>query len=284
MRFTKTRAGSVSAAIAAAVAASLTIGPSQSQAAGNAITVPPVPVIVANPVANPAQVAGTVKVSNLPATQAVAGTVNVGNLPATQSVSGTVAVSNLPDVQKVEVTNLPTVGGTTGPVEVSNFPATQQVAGTVSIDNLPATQQVEGTVSVGNLPAVQQVTGTVNENEASGGLYMQYVTGTGPGFVTVELPSRNAVVKAQMSVWIIVEPGDVPFAFLYLQGSAGDDGYYQTYVPMSLSTSVGSLDIYSGEFPQPLYMAIGYGGRLFVQTTKGGQVTANIAMNGVYVD
>jgi hypothetical protein len=72
---------------------------------------PPSNVIVTNTSANPvpvtvqgtADVAGTVNVSNLPATQAVSGTVNIGNLPAVQAVSisqGTAVLDEM-DAQSV---------------------------------------------------------------------------------------------------------------------------------------------------------------------------------------
>jgi len=96
-------------------------------------------------------VAGTVAVSNFPATQPVSGTVAVSNLPATQPVSGTVNVGNLPVTQPVS-----------GSVAVSNFPATQPVSGTVAISG---TVPVSGSVlvsSVTNPVTVASITNPVS--------------------------------------------------------------------------------------------------------------------------
>ena len=76
-------------------------------------------------------------------TGAVAGTVAVSNLPATQPVSGAVAVSNFPATQPIS-----------GGVSVSNFPASQAVTGAVNVSNFPATQPVSGSVSVTGAVAI----------------------------------------------------------------------------------------------------------------------------------
>lgn len=61
----------------------------------------PMNVLVTNTSDNPVPVAGAVKVSNLPATQAVDGTVSVRNLPATQNIAGTVGID--PNANAVSV-------------------------------------------------------------------------------------------------------------------------------------------------------------------------------------
>lgn len=130
--------------------------PSGTQVVSGAVTVAGT-VAVSNfpatqPVSGSVTVAGTVAVSNLPATQPVSGTVAVSNFPATQPVSGSVSVSNFPATQPVSGTVT-----VTGSVAVSNFPATQPVSGSVSVSNFPATQTVAGSVSVANFPANQVV-------------------------------------------------------------------------------------------------------------------------------
>lgn len=136
--------------------------PSGTQVVSGAVTVAGT-VAVSNfpatqPVSGSVTVGGTVAVSNLPATQPVSGSVAVTNFPATQPVSGSVSVSNFPATQPVS--GSVTVAGT---VAVSNFPATQPVSGTVTVtgsvavSNFPATQTVAGSVSVSNFPAVQVV-------------------------------------------------------------------------------------------------------------------------------
>lgn len=75
---------------------------------------------------NTGAVAGTVSVSNLPATQPVSGTVNVGNLPSTQTVAGTVAL-DAPTLAALEIIQATTGGLTNAELRAAPVPVSGAV-------------------------------------------------------------------------------------------------------------------------------------------------------------
>lgn len=136
--------------------------------------------------------AGSVAVSNFPATQPVSGTVAVSNLPVTQPVSGSVSVSNLPASQATTVTDGGSVtlgakadaawdGAASAPTSQGIFKyigakieavrallaGTLTVGGTVAVSNFPATQPVSGTVTANStLQAAENHVGLVGGSTA----------------------------------------------------------------------------------------------------------------------
>lgn len=222
----------------------------------------------------PTTVAGTIAVSNLPATQPVSGTVAVSNFPATQPVSGTVAVSNFPSLVHIDDNGgSVTVDGTVG---VNNFPAVQPindnggsitVDGSVSVSNFPATQPVSGTVAVSNFPATQPVSGTVTANAGSGtfATNLAQVAGT--------TTAVNSGVKDNGTQRIVIAT-DQP----QLTNAWKVDGSAVTQ-PVSGSVSVSN-------FPS-VYPINDNGGSITVDgsVTVSGTVTANIGTtNGLALD
>ena len=179
-------------------------GPDLVQVETSAPTAGEAGLVVRNIPSGTQTVAGTVAVSNFPATTAVS------NFPASQtvngavSVAGSVAVTNFPATQPVTVSNFPATQPVSGTVAVSNFPATQpvsgavSVAGSVAVTNFPATQPVSGTVAVSNFPATQPVSGSVSVSnfpvEASDPIFSAARTGLvdGKPAVAYHIQGRRA--------------------------------------------------------------------------------------------
>lgn len=130
---------------------------------------------IKNDSGNPIPVAGSVSVSNFPATQPVSGTValdsaslaaletiQVGNFPATQVVSATdLDIRNLSSAQD-SVTVTGSVNSTvSGTVEITNDVGNPiPVSGTVAVTDGGGSITVDGTVAVSNHPASQSVVGS----------------------------------------------------------------------------------------------------------------------------
>jgi hypothetical protein len=129
---------------------------------------------------NPLPVAGSVAVSNLPATQPVSGTVEVSNLPATQPVSGS--------------------------VEVSNLPATQPVSGTVSIAANPlpvadaAVLAALGGYGVNDLAEAGALT-YVGKESPAGAWLLQRIDATSGLVVRYASVANNASVATYAAAW-----------------------------------------------------------------------------------
>jgi hypothetical protein len=257
------RASAITAVVATAVVTSLSLGSSQSQAAQTpaAVTVPPIPVVVSNTATNPAQVTGTVKISNLPATQPVSGTVTVGNLPATQPVSGTVTVGNLPDVQKVEVTNFPsgTGGGSADTVAVSNFPDVQKIAGT----------GIEGTLNVSE-PAMNVFTDSAGCGSMDPiGAKLCDGVWSGP-------------IRTNITVSLTVPSGVTPLVSTVIAKAPGDPASY-SYVPMvKVATANNVQDFFVGRVTE-IYVQKNATIRALVWFSANTSFTGSVQVDGVHL-
>jgi hypothetical protein len=171
---------------------------------------------ISNGVGDPIPVAGTVSVSNFPATQAVTGTF----WQATQPVSGSVSVSNFPATQPVS-----------GSVSVSNFPATQAVTGTFWQATQPVSGTVEVTNDVGNpLP----ISGTVTANQ---GTSPWIVSSTGGSTNIATFPSTSTDAFGRLRV-------SEPFTMFDSSYRYGDNQLWST------ATATGGAAVYNA--PQGL--------------------------------
>lgn len=153
------------------------------------------------------QNAGTMSVSNFPATQLVLGTLGailqspgtmvVSSLPAVSLAnSGTMLVSNFPGNQTVNGT-LGVILQNTGTVVVSSIPAISLAnTGTMSVSNFPATQLV-----IGTLGAVLQNTGTISVSNLVAVNGTQFISNQLTDFSTEHtLGSVNTAVRGTLFV------------------------------------------------------------------------------------
>lgn len=179
---------------------------------------------IKNDSGNPIPVAGSVSVSNFPATQPVSGTValdsaslaaletiSVANFPATQAVSATdLDIRNLSSAQDSVTVTGSVTSTVSGTVEITNDAGNAiPVSGTVAVTDGGGSLTVDGTVAVSNHPASQSVVGSgaaataqrvqlADESLAA----LESITATVSGTVTVaatDLDIRN-LSSAQDSV------------------------------------------------------------------------------------
>lgn len=113
-----------------------------------------------------------------PATVTVAGSVSVSNFPASQAVTGPLTNAELRALA----------------VPVSGTVAVSAVGGTVLTDGSAHTQPVSGSVGVTNFPATQPVSGTVTANQGAAGVAWP-VDASGVA-VPVTGPLTNAQLRA----------------------------------------------------------------------------------------
>ena len=152
------------------------------------------------------------------------------------------------------------------PVYVLNWPDVQAVAGTVSVDNLPAVQAVGGTVNVSNLPL--DADGAVRVTSAPAKQMVCQELLTEP-MIVAEATLLPAVVNVDgfQNIGITVAPG---------YGEVTMEPFYR-WSPDSNFMPV--VDARIGVGTGGPFVCSGWGNRLLVCPTSGGDVRVQLADN-----
>jgi hypothetical protein len=230
--------------VSGALAATVTVA---NVVSVNVVTMPAITVQAAAP--SVTTVAGSVSVSNFPASQTVAGTVTVGNSVTISSLPVLLSTTTIGSTARLNVTlssattigaTAPSYGNLYGGSDGTNLRA-------ILVDSSGRTT-VTGSISVANLPSIQTVAGTVTANISGTSTVTGSVNILGTPSVTmgaVALGSSSVtltayVAKNQIGQWTAL-PTDVGSGYLLTTIAAGTQQIGSVTASISNSVTVSAL-------------------------------------------